>query len=127
AIGPAELDEFLATEGDDAGTAVAASQIDLGLVEELHRLMPWRNKKGGMRRIPPNSDRPSGRGLRLRLHRDEHAVVRSATEADASFDKREEGMVATHADIVAGMVLGAPLADQDVAREHRLVAEPLDS
>ena len=36
AVGPAELDEFLAPEGDAAVAAVAGAHIDLGLVEELH-------------------------------------------------------------------------------------------
>ena len=36
AVGPAELDEFLAPERDGARAAVAGPNIDLGLIEELH-------------------------------------------------------------------------------------------
>src|SRR5690349_14858499 len=42
AIGPAELDELLTAEGDDAGTAVARFHIDLRLIEEFHRCCPRR-------------------------------------------------------------------------------------
>ena len=37
AIGTAELDEFLAAKRDRARAAVAGADVDLGLVEELHR------------------------------------------------------------------------------------------
>src|SRR5439155_9346203 len=37
-VGPAEFDEFLAQERDRAGAAGAAADIDLGLIEEFHRL-----------------------------------------------------------------------------------------
>ena len=37
AVRSAEFDKFLAAEGDAAGTAIARSDIDLGLVEEFHR------------------------------------------------------------------------------------------
>ncbi len=36
AVGAAELDELLAPEADGTGAAVAAPEVDLGLVEELH-------------------------------------------------------------------------------------------
>ena len=36
AVRAAELDEFLASEGDAAGAAVAGSNVDAGLIEELH-------------------------------------------------------------------------------------------
>src|SRR5690606_8045643 len=36
AIGAAELDEFLAQERHRAGTAIAGTDIDLGLIEEFH-------------------------------------------------------------------------------------------
>ena len=45
AVGAAELDELLAPEADAAGAAVAALQVDLGLVEEFHGWGP--NAKGG--------------------------------------------------------------------------------
>src|SRR5690606_14462207 len=106
---------------------VAAPEIDLGLVEKLHRLMPSRSKKGECRAFPPNPEPPWGRGLRPRLHRDENTVVRPAAELDTPLDEGEEGVVAAHADIVAGVVLGAALAHQDIAGEHGLVAVALDA
>jgi hypothetical protein len=36
AVGPAELDEFLAAERDAAGAAVARAHIDPGGIEEFH-------------------------------------------------------------------------------------------
>src|SRR5262245_2523868 len=50
AVGAAELDEFLAPEGDGAGTAVAGADVDLGLVQKFHKL----------RRGRPLSQRRSG-------------------------------------------------------------------
>ena len=38
AVGAAELDELLAAERDRAGAAVARSDVNLGLVEKLHRI-----------------------------------------------------------------------------------------
>jgi len=35
-VRPAELDELLAPEGDDAGSAVTALEVYLGLIEEFH-------------------------------------------------------------------------------------------
>ena len=42
AVRSPELDEFLAAERYRAGTAVAGADIDLGLVEELHRVVIFR-------------------------------------------------------------------------------------
>src|SRR5690606_1965251 len=39
AIRPAEFDEFLAPERHASGASVAGAGIDLGLVEEFHRLV----------------------------------------------------------------------------------------
>jgi hypothetical protein len=43
AVRATELDELLAPETDAAGAAVAALDVDLGLIEELHRLPPDRS------------------------------------------------------------------------------------
>jgi hypothetical protein len=40
AIGPAELDEFLAPERDRAGAAIAGADIDFCLIKELHGAEP---------------------------------------------------------------------------------------
>ena len=45
AVRAAELDEFLAAERDHAVAAVAGAQVDLGLVEKLHRAPS--NENGG--------------------------------------------------------------------------------
>src|SRR5882724_6162675 len=55
AVRPAELDELLAPEADAAGPAVAALQIDLGLVEEFHdrlRMKKRPTKKGNGPAVP---------------------------------------------------------------------------
>ena len=39
AVGPAELDELLAAKAHRAAAAVAAFQVDLALIEELHRFV----------------------------------------------------------------------------------------
>jgi hypothetical protein len=52
AVRAAKLDVLLATEGDDAVSAVTGLQIDLGLVEELHGNRGSKNRNGG-REGPP--------------------------------------------------------------------------
>src|SRR4051794_37073066 len=59
-------------------------------------------------------------------HRDEHPAV-ALLELHAALDHRVDGVVAAEADVLAGVPLGAALADQDVARDHRLAAELLDA
>src|SRR5262249_8960378 len=116
-----------------AGPAVAALQMDLGLVEKLH-LRPPPMKKGNGPAVPLSiGPRMPGRrsgtrasARRRRLDRNEGAAQRAAMEADAAVGRGEQGMVAAHADIAAGMHLGAALADQDVAGDHGLAAVLLD-
>jgi hypothetical protein len=70
---------------------------------------------------------------RLRLHRiDAHAAADAARslERDAAADQREQGEVAAHPDVAAGLHLRPPLADQHAARRDLgarvgLHAEPL--
>src|SRR5215469_6566603 len=54
AVGPAVLDEFLATKAHRAGAAVAALEKDFGLIQEFHRISAAcpPNEKGGMRPFP---------------------------------------------------------------------------
>src|SRR6185369_12523280 len=59
------------------------------------------------------------------LHRDEGATAGGGVEGDLAVGLGEQGMVLADADIGAGMELGAALADQHVARDHELIAEPL--
>src|SRR5882724_3733302 len=97
AIRPAELDEFLAPKADAAGPAVAALEIDLGLVEKLHGRPP--TKKGNGPAVPLSigprmPGRRSGTFVsagRRRLDRDIGAAERAAMEADAALDGREQG------------------------------------
>src|SRR3954466_3963526 len=61
------------------------------------------------------------------LHRDMHLALRPAGERHRAVDQRKDGVVAAEADILARMPLGAALADQDVAGNHLLAAELLDT
>ena len=57
-----------------------------------------------------------------RLDADEGAILRALLEHHAALDQGEQGVVAPHADVVAGVIDGAALTDQNVARHHRLTA-----
>ena len=64
AVGPAELDELLAPEGDAAVPAVPAAQVDIRLVEKLHGKIAapaargGANENGGWRAIPQTEVAP---------------------------------------------------------------------
>src|SRR5712691_11247430 len=60
-------------------------------------------------------------------HRDEGAAADPLLELHRAAVEREEGVVAPHADPVAGMKLGAALAHDDVAGDDDLAAEFLDA
>ena len=62
AIGPAELDEFLAAKAGGTTPTVTALQIDLALVEKLHGMMPSGRKKGERRGRSPFLFGLSGNG-----------------------------------------------------------------
>src|SRR5258708_20893497 len=66
-----------------------------------------------------------GRRRREYVHLD--LAARPLAERDDAVDGGEEGVVAADADILAGIHLGAALADQDVARQDLLAAETLDA
>ncbi len=55
---------------------------------------------------------------------DVHLAV-SFVERDATIFESKEGVIATHTDALAGMELGAALADDDVTCDHALTAEQL--
>jgi hypothetical protein len=61
------------------------------------------------------------------VDRDLHAAFGAGLELHGAVDQREDGVVATDADIAAGLHLGAALADDDVAGDHGLAAELLDA
>src|SRR4029079_18017788 len=65
----------------------------------------------------------------LLLGKDAHlaAIFAEARILDGPVDEREQGEVATHADIFAGMDAGTDLTHQDVPRLRRLAAEDLDA
>src|SRR6185312_8771571 len=83
----------------------------------------------------PKTKTPPKRGLRcrvaksLRLHDvDETAVLVAAdSELDLAVDQREQRMVATQADAIARMELGAALAHDDVAGFDGLATVDLDA
>src|ERR1700722_13999282 len=56
-----------------------------------------------------------------------HAVVRPALELHLPVDQREDRVVATQANVVARLPLGAALAEDDVAGDHRLTTELFDA
>src|SRR5690348_9956812 len=64
---------------------------------------------------------------RQRRDRNERPALGRGVKAHGARRLGEEGVVAAHIDIVAGMILGAALADDDVAGHHRLAAEFLDA
>ena len=68
-----------------------------------------------------------GCSLRHRHHRYEDAAFGLRTELHATVDEREQRVILAQADIAAGMPFGAALARQDVAGDHVLAAENLDS
>ena len=72
----------------------------------------------GPSRAWPGLGRRGGRGI------DVNAPI-AAVKADVAVGKGEEGVVASHADIVAGVELGAALADEDGSGEDELSAVPL--
>src|SRR6185369_6181728 len=82
-------------------------------------------RKGGMASHSPSSKPDDGVGLGLRLHGDEGASAGGAMEGDLALDRREDGVILAHADIAAGMKLGAALAQDDIAGDHVLTAVAL--
>src|SRR5580704_5325013 len=94
-----------------------------------------RKRRRGNAAIPPSSircsaDRAGRNGLfgglrRQRRDRDEGAAVGAGAVGDRALDLGEEGVVAAHVDMLAGVVLGAALADDDVAGDDDLAAELL--
>src|SRR5579883_1239241 len=86
-----------------------------------------KRKRGNGSHSPEAPSPASGTASAGRLHRDVGAAAAALLEGHLAIDEGEEGVVAPHADIAAGMELGAALAHQDVARHHGLAAEVLDA
>ena len=55
------------------------------------------------------------------------AVLTAFVELDHAVDEGEEGMIATDADVLAGIVGGATLTDDDVAGDALLTTEEFDA
>src|SRR5215213_10064920 len=71
---------------------------------------------------------PSGSGaLRDRIDRDLPPVLVLELELDDTVHQGEQGVIVAPAHVLARVELGAPLADDDVARNHLLATEPLDA
>ena len=60
------------------------------------------------------------RGLRLRKDGDEHAAFGFGIELHATVDQSEQGVILAHADVQAGMPLGAALARENIAGDGTL-------
>ena len=58
---------------------------------------------------------------------DERAVLTALVELHNAVDEGVEGVILTHADILAGIVDGAALTDDDVARDALLTTEDLNA
>src|SRR5687768_9793048 len=65
-------------------------------------------------------------GRLARDHGDVGPAAGAGAEAHAAFDQREQGVIAAHADVPAGMPARPALADDDVAGHDALAAEFLD-
>src|SRR5690606_21981311 len=74
---------------------------------------------------PSQHRRPSG--LRGRANRDLLAILAVALEGHHAGDRGEDCVVPTHPHTDARVNLGAELTDDDVAGDHRLATEDLDS
>jgi hypothetical protein len=85
----------------------SAGSMDAGGLNVIHRLF--------------------GCSLGHRLNRYEDAAFGFGAELDPSVHEGEQCMVLAQADIGAGVPFGAALAGDDVAREHLLTAENLQS
>ena len=57
------------------------------------------------------------------FHRDEGAPAGGAVEGDLALDGGEDRMILANADIAAGMIFGAALAQDDIARHDDRAAE----
>src|SRR6185312_15304805 len=62
---------------------------------------------------------------RRRMHVHLDLAARAGSEGDDAVGSGEQGVVAADANVLAGVHLGAALADQDVARQNLLAAEAL--
>jgi hypothetical protein len=68
-----------------------------------------------------------GRCLRHRNYRDDFAAFSFGSERNLSIDKREQRVVLTHSDIIAGVPGRAALTGDDVAGHDGLAAECLQA
>src|SRR6185437_5425359 len=95
--------------------------------------MGWvRKRKGGTAepfplRYPLGWERLFSSQCRRREHVHLDLAAAPLAERDDAIAGGEEGVVATDSDVLAGVHLGAALADQDVARQDLLAAEALDA
>src|SRR5579862_4487337 len=90
--------------------------------------LPLHSKASGERLFGGLSRRFVSRMIvsRARHDRDELAAADPLAKLDGARLQRKERVVGAHADLVAGMELGAALAHQDVAGDDDLAAELLD-
>src|SRR5436190_4461335 len=129
AIRPAELNELLAAKAHRAAAAITALEVDLALIEEFHGIEQTKKGSGW---AAPLAFRRLGKRLfgglrRSRLDRNIGTTAKAFAELHRALFKREQRVVAAHADTLAGMKLGAALAHDDVAGDHDLAAEFLDA
>jgi hypothetical protein len=110
--GPGEDDETVF-----GNVEVEAGEIMLASTADPKQVAGSAHGRRGRHRAGPGLGGRGGRGI------DVDAPV-AAIEADMAVGEGEEGVVPSHADVVAGMELGAALADENGAGEDELSAVP---
>jgi hypothetical protein len=141
AVRAPERDELLATEAHHAAPAVAGLDLDRGFVDELHggrtddlriadseeRSGPGKAKAPGMPGPSPARGGNPGQFVRRGRRTRACAAPRPCDGTDRAVGEREQRVVGADADVVAGAVLRAALAHEDVARDHALATELLEA
>ena len=133
AVRPAELDELLAPKRHHAVPAIAGAEVDLRLIKELHNTTPKPSPPGrglgeGQPAPTAGPEPPATRPLRQPAPRPHAPGPRPcAWNFTCPSTSAKMRVVAPEPDVRARLHLGAALADDDVARDHRLAAELLDA
>jgi hypothetical protein len=124
-IRAAKLFVFLVPEGRTTIATVTSGNIDIGFVNELHgRILESENTKGPQG--GPFSVTRRGASDWGDVH---HVTVQRALdgELNVAIGRGKQGVILAHADVVAGVELGAALANDDGACAHQFATEGLDT
>ena len=139
AIRPAARDELLAAEAQAAAAAVTGLDVDVGFVDEHVRWSPGRREGHGHHGAAggsPCGAPPRRRDWRVargpwdlfgREDRDEPAPRAVVLELHRAGDLGKQRVVLAEADVEAGLVLAAALADEDRPAGDEVAVGPLDA